>query len=210
MPEYDAILFDFDGVLVDSEPLHYRCWREILAPYGFNMDWETYASTCIGISDRLMLSRFSECSNPSVTLEVLLDTYPQKRERFRELMEMEAPFFAGCLPFLNSLSGYKLAVVSSSGRTEIEPALERAGIRPLLHALVCGGDVKKHKPDPEPYLLAARLLNGRRPLVVEDSDVGEESGRSAGFDVVRVKRPAEVIEAVRTTLRNGAAARVLS
>ena len=206
MGGYDAILFDFDGVLVDSEPLHYRCWIEILAPWGFRMDWPTYAATAIGITDRLMLSRFCEYANPPVTLETLLGTYPQKRERFRELMARELPFFEGYAEFLRSLDGYKLAVVSSSGRGEIEPALIQAGVRDSFAALVCGGDVKNPKPHPEPYLLAATQLGAKKPLVVEDSEAGEESGRAAGFDVIRVASPSEVPAAVRRRLNGSQSA----
>jgi len=201
MPAYDAILFDFDGVLADTEPLHFRCWREILNPYGIHLDWNTYAQTCIGITDRLMLAQFCDRATPPVELQTLVDQYPRKREMFRELISRELPFFAGCGEFLDSLNGYLLAVVSSSGRLEIEPALERAGLLDRFDTLVCGGDVRNHKPAPDPYLLAASRLNSQRPLVIEDSVAGVESARAAGFDVLRVNGPSEVPEAVRSHLR---------
>jgi len=200
MPAYDAILFDFDGVLADTEPLHFRCWREILNPYGIHLDWNTYAQTCIGITDRLMLAQFCDRATPPVNLQTLVDQYPRKREMFRELISRERPFFAGCREFLDSLNGYTLAVVSSSGRLEIEPALERAGLLDRFDTLVCGGDVSNHKPAPDPYLLAASRLNSQRPLVIEDSAAGVESARAAGFDVVQVTSPCEVPEAVRSHL----------
>jgi len=201
MPAYDAILFDFDGVLADTEPLHFRCWREILNPYGIHLDWNTYAQTCIGITDRLMLAQFRDRATPPVNLQTLVDQYPRKREMFRELISRELPFFAGCGEFLDSLNGYPLAVVSSSGRLEIEPALERAGLLNRFDTLVCGGDVRNHKPAPDPYLLAASRLNSQHPLVIEDSAAGVASARAAGFDVVQVKSPFEVPEAVRSHLR---------
>lgn len=200
MLRYDAILFDFDGVLADTEPLHFRCWREILNPYGIQMDWDTYVRTCIGITDRLMLAQFCDRANPPVELQTLIDEYPRKRELFRTLVSQELPFFVGCGEFLDSLNGYPLAVVSSSGRLEIEPALERAGLLDRFETLVCGGDVRNHKPAPDPYLLAASRLKAQHPLVIEDSDAGVESARAAGFDVLRVKSPAEVPELVRTRL----------
>ncbi len=200
MLRYDAILFDFDGVLADTEPLHFRCWREILNPYGIQMDWDTYVRTCIGITDRLMLAQFCDRANPPVELQTLIDEYPRKRELFRTLVSQELPFFVGCGEFLDSLNGYPLAVVSSSGRLEIEPALERAGLLGRFETLVCGGDVRNHKPAPDPYLLAASRLKAQHPLVIEDSDAGVESARAAGFDVLRVKSPAEVPELVRTRL----------
>lgn len=201
MPSYDAILFDFDGVLADTEPLHFRCWRDILGPYGIELDWNTYADSCIGISDRLMLTRFCDRTSPRVEVQKLLDEYPLKRERFRELILRELPFFTGCRAFLDSLEGYKLAVVSSSGRGEIEPALHRAGLLDCFETLVFGGDVRELKPAPEPYLLAAARLKARRPLVVEDSEAGVESARAAGFDCIRVKSPAEVPAAIQERLK---------
>jgi beta-phosphoglucomutase len=199
---YDAILFDFDGVLADTEPLHYRCWQEILTPYGIELDWPTYASTCIGISDRLMLAQFCNRASPPVDLDELIARYPAKRDLFRGLITRELPFFEGCREFLDSLKPYRLAVVSSSGRLEIEPALQCAGLLDRFETLVCGGDVAKHKPAPDPYLLAADRLGARRPLVVEDSAAGVESARAAGFDVIRVGSPTEVPPAVRARLRN--------
>ena len=201
MPAYDAILFDLDGVLADSEPLHYRCWKDILAPYGIRLDWDDYARNYIGISDRLMLAQFCDLATPRVALETLVNEYPRKREMFREMIATAPPFFTGCREFLTTLGGYKLAVVSSSGRNEIEPPLERAGLRSFFETVICGGDVKRLKPDPEPYLLAAERLQARRPLVVEDSEAGVRSAQAAGFDVIRVASPAEVSSAVAARLR---------
>lgn len=201
VPSYDAILFDFDGVLADTEPLHYLCWKEIVAPYGIDLAWETYAAAFIGIPDELMLAEFSKQTTPPVELQTLKDHYPRKRSRFRELILRELPFFPGCRQFLDSLRGYKLAVVSSSGRPEIEPALDRAGLLDCFETLVCWADVRDPKPAPEPYLLAASRLKVQRPLVVEDSEAGVQSARAAGFDVIRVKSPAEVPAAVQMRLR---------
>ncbi len=197
---YDAILFDFDGVLVDSEPIHYQCWSEILADFGLAIDWDTYAATCIGISDRVMLARMCEQCDRPLDVEDLYATYPRKRERFRALLEEALPFFEGASNFLASLKAQRLAVVTSSGRDEVEPALRKAGLLSHFDTLVCAGDVQKLKPAPDPYLRAARLLNAERPLVVEDSDAGEESARAAGFDVVRVTRSGDVPDAVRVAI----------
>lgn len=198
---YDAILFDFDGVLADTEPLHYQCWREIIAPFGIDLAWETYSAAFIGIPDNLMLAEFCKQACPPVELQTLIDRYPVKRQRFRELILRELPFFPNCREFLDSLRANRLAVVTSSGRTEIEPALERAGLLDCFETLVYGGDVRDQKPAPEPYLLAANRLKAKCPLVIEDSEAGVQSARAAGFDVIRVKSPAEVPAAVQMQLR---------
>src|SRR5258708_7032213 len=90
--QFDAILFDFDGVLVDSEPIHYDCWIETLAPYGFKMDWETYATTCIGISDRTMIERFARSQTPPLDFDQLYSQYPKKKDLFRDRMLAANPF----------------------------------------------------------------------------------------------------------------------
>src|SRR3982751_4544358 len=86
MPPYEAVLFDFDGVLVDSEPVHFRCWQEILTPFGIHLDWKTYSEHCIGITDRAMLAFLCACKNPELDIDLLAAEYPRKKEMFRERM----------------------------------------------------------------------------------------------------------------------------
>jgi beta-phosphoglucomutase len=200
---YEAILFDFDGVLVDSEPVHYACWCEVLKPYGFDLDWDTYARNCIGVADRKMLEQFAVDVGPPLSLDQLIGEYPRKKELFRTKIETADVCHPDTLALVRSLSGYKLAVVSSSARTEVEPSLVRYGLREHFGALVCGWESPKLKPAPDPYLMAAELLGVKLALVVEDSDTGEESGRAAGFDVLRVRSSGEVARRVREVLAGG-------
>lgn len=199
MKQFDAILFDFDGVLADSEPIHYEVWCEILGPYGLKMDWDHYVRHCIGISDRLMIQRLCETANPPLNFEELYAQYPRKKERFSERMLQTLPFHPATLELLHQLE-LPMAVVSSSGRNEVEPPLIHAGIRDRFQTLVCGLEAGKLKPEPEPYLRGAELLKARNPLVVEDSDAGEASGLAAGFTVLRVASAAEVAPRLRATL----------
>jgi HAD superfamily hydrolase (TIGR01509 family) len=201
MPEFEAILFDFDGVLVDSEPIHCDCWREVLAPLGVPVTWEIYAAHCVGAVDSKMVEVFAKLADPPADPAKLWEQYPLKKQRFRERMAAHAPFADGVAEFFRELSEqYKLGVVSSSSHAEIEPFLEAAGIRPYLGTVVGGGDVKRHKPDPEPYLLAGERLGIRSALAVEDSAPGIESACAAGFATVRVTDPARMMEVVRARL----------
>jgi len=197
---FDAILFDFDGVLVDSEPIHYSCWREILAPYGVDLDWDTYCRVCIGVADRPMVEALCRAVSPPADVERVWSEYPRKKEMFRKRLAATLPFPEATLELLLSLAGRKMAVVSSSGRAEVEPMLEAAGLRALFGAVVCGEDVERHKPAPDPYLLAARLLGVDSALVVEDSVSGIASGRAAGFEVIEVRSPREMAGQVRERL----------
>ncbi len=199
--KHDAILFDFDGVLVDSEPVHYQCWNEILATFGLSLGWDAWSANCIGVSDRLMLECMSRQLTPPIDVDTLYETYPRKKARFRALMEERMPFFDGVQLLFESLHReYSLAVVTSSGRAEVEPILEKAGLAGFLKASVYGGDVANLKPAPDPYLKAAHMLGAQHPLVVEDSDAGEQSGIAAGFAVLRVVSPAEVPYRLRARL----------
>jgi beta-phosphoglucomutase len=200
-PEFEAILFDFDGVLLDSEPVHCDCWREVLAPLGVPVTWEVYASHCVGAADSSMMAVFAKLADPPADPAKLWEQYPLKKQRFRERMAEHAPFAPGVADFFRELSAdYKLAVVSSSSLMEIEPLLEAAGIRKYLATIVGGGDVKRHKPAPDPYVLAGKRLGITRGLAVEDSPPGIESARAAGFDAIRITDPARMMEVVRARL----------
>jgi HAD superfamily hydrolase (TIGR01509 family) len=201
MPEFEAILFDFDGVLLDSEPVHCDCWREVLAPLGVTVTWEAYAAHCVGAADHDMMRVFARLAQPPVDPDLLWQYYPRKKQVFRARMAADPPFAPGLADFFAELAaGYKLGVVSSSARAEIEPLLEAAGIRQYLGTVVCGEDVERHKPAPDPYLLAGERLGIRRALVAEDSAAGLESARAAGFEGLRITDPARMMEKVRERL----------
>jgi beta-phosphoglucomutase len=201
MAVYEAILFDFDGVLVDSEPLHFASWRETLAPLGIILDWETYLSRCRGISGRELLEVLSALHDPPLDVNLLLEVYPEKKKRFRQLILEDDPMAEEVHALLRSLGEYRLALVSSNWRVEIEPVLAASGARRYFNAVVCREDVPRPKPAPDPYRKAADLLSISRALVVEDSAIGIASGKAAGFDVVVVKSVLEMPALVRRALQ---------
>lgn len=202
MVPYEALLFDFDGVILDSEPVHFACWREVLAPLGILVDWEVYRDHCIGESDRATLEFLAAQSCPPVPTERLWAEYGRKNRMFLERVAANPPVPDQTRRLLDDLTGYRLAIVSSSGRAEVVPVLHAAGLISHFPVVVCGEDVSRHKPDPEPYVLAARRLGVTRALVIEDSIAGEASGRAAGFDVLRVDSAARTAELVRRHLSN--------
>src|SRR5581483_2638677 len=198
MPRFDAVLFDFDGVLLDSEPVPCACWAEVLKPLGVNLSWDFDSAHCIGIDDREMLRMMATQSEPPKVWDDLWAQYPAKKKLFQERMAANPAFQPGMAALLEELhQEHKLAVVSSSGCSEIEPLLASGGLRQYFDTVVGGDQVKKQKPDPEPYLLAASRLGVKSPLVIEDSDAGLAAGRAAGFEVVRVTDPAEVPDVIR-------------
>jgi beta-phosphoglucomutase len=111
---FDSILFDFDGVLADSEGVHYQCWISILEPLGIPLSWEAYCANCIGITDRAMLEALARQKNPPHDVEDLWQYYPKKKALFREKAYANPPIPEATRALVRSLSQYSLAVVSSS------------------------------------------------------------------------------------------------
>jgi beta-phosphoglucomutase len=194
---YDAILFDFDGVLADTEPIHWKCWVEVLAPLPIDLPWDIYAANCIGVQDHDMLPFLASISRAPVTVEALEPYYLRKRDLFRRRVLEAGPIAADTVELIRSLDGYRLGLVTSSERLEVEPVIEGAGLRDCFSVMVFGEDVECHKPSPEPYLLAASRLGAKRPLVVEDSAAGVASARAAGFMVIQVTASSAVPTRVR-------------
>jgi beta-phosphoglucomutase len=193
---YDAILFDFDGVLVDSEPLHWKCWCTALAPRGIKLDWAHFAAHCVGVTDRELFRHFPP-GTKALPEEEFLAALAEKRRVFRARAVSAGLVSEAVSGLLRQLAQtLPLAVVTSSSRLDVEPVLRAAKVDGCFAASVYREDVTHAKPDAEPYRTAARQLGARRPLVVEDSDAGQASAAAAGFKCLRVTGPAAMPRAV--------------
>jgi len=199
---HDSVLFDFDGVILDSEPVHFDCWREVLEPLGVNVDWDRYLSQCVGISDYAMLKMLGAQSHPPVSADRLWQEYGRKNELFVARMVDDPPVPPATRNLIEELVAgpLRLGIVSSSAKAEVEPILKASGLFEYFEVVICGDHVTHHKPHPEPYQLAARRLDVSNPLVVEDSESGEASGRAAGFDVARIDHADNTARIVRDRL----------
>ena len=195
--KHDALLFDFDGVLADTERVHHRAWNQTLEPLGIQLDWPAYQKNFVGVADEVALRERLGLSDQDGLVA-------RKQALFRKGLEESQPFLPDTINLLEEIRRmYTLAVVSSSYKTEVEPPLVRGGIRPCFQLLITGEDVKNFKPSPEPYLLAAERLGAKRPLVIEDSEAGVASGLAAGFEVLRVSAVENVGREVRERLGIG-------
>ena len=183
-------------MLADSERIHQWAWNKTLEPLGIQLDWEFYLKNFVGVADEVAL-------RDRLGIDDRDGLVARKQAFFRQGLSESQPFSAETVQLLKDVCLlYRLAVVSSSYRSEVEPPLVRGGIRPLFELLICGEDVRNFKPSPEPYLLAAERLGVRRPLVIEDSDSGVAAGRAAGFEVLRVSGAQKTAEEVRAHLAN--------
>jgi beta-phosphoglucomutase-like phosphatase (HAD superfamily) len=200
-----AVFLDFDGTLVESEPLHYEAWLDAVRPFGAQMRWEDYQRQLSGRSDReagvLLLSSAGVEPSDGLVKQVCRDKTASYKSRFLEELSIE-PVIKDWI--IKSRESSCIAVVSSSGTHEVEPILIKEEVRTSLSFLVCGEEVERLKPDPEPYLLAvtraqaAAAGSGQPPLMkenclaLEDSEAGLASAHEAGLRVIEVQSPSAV------------------
>ncbi len=198
--QIEAILFDFDGVLADTEPLHWACWNEALQTLGVSISWEAYSANCIGISDRAFLEALGRVSIPPRPLDELWPTYPLKKKLFAERASGGNIISDETKALLQDLSGIPLAVVTSSATSEISAILKAEKVLDRFQATVYGDEVTNLKPHPEPYLTAMQRLGVTSAIVLEDSGPGMASGRAAGCEVIEVKHASDVPGLLRARL----------
>lgn len=208
-PELEAVIFDCDGVLVDTEPLHYRAFQEVLVPLGLGHDFNNYLERFVGFDDRdAFIHAFKEAGRElaPAALERLMEA---KAGALKDLIMQGVPTFSGVVELVNELMDrcVPMAVASGALRHEVEAFIESLGLSGAFQVIVAADEVKKSKPDPETYLLAMERLKqalGSKPFVplncvaIEDTRAGIHSAGSAGLVVIAVTNsfpPAELSEA---------------
>jgi beta-phosphoglucomutase len=181
-----AILFDFDGVLVDSEPVRFRAGAEALETIGVSLSWEAFVRHWAGRMDEAALRDILGARFETDGSEVIARRNVAYEERLAEVL-----FFPDAIRLLGRLpSGFPLAIASGSRRTEVAAILARLDLSHRFHALVTAGGYARSKPAPDPFLAAASVLKvpAEACLVVEDSPAGVAAGRAAGMAVLAVDR----------------------
>lgn len=181
----DAVLFDMDGLLVDSEPLWFESEADVMARLGgtwTRQDQENLLGSALDRSVRYFLDRAAVPADPEQVAEWLVAGVIERvRDRGVTVMPGAAELVAEV-----AASGLPYALVTSSQRRFVDAVLSRTGMR--FPVIVTGNDVSRSKPSPEPYLLAARRLaaDPGRCLVLEDSPTGAAAAEAAGCFVVAV------------------------
>ena len=195
----NGLLFDFDGVVVDSEPIHFNCWLELLDPFGIRPTWEWFNSHCVGIADTELFDTIASL-NPAVTGDQVRRMYPAKTALYRETMQHSPPFAPGLQQLLGDLAavGLPYGLVTSSASEEVQPILKVGGLH--FNPCVFRDDVTFRKPHPEPYLKAAAALGATNILAIEDSNHGATSARAAGLEVLKIANPQELDRSLRARL----------
>ncbi len=189
-----AIIFDFDGVIADSEPLHLAAFQQALEPEGIVLTTEAYYADYLGYDDYdAIVAALREAGRPP-TEESVQALMAAKAEHFLALVREGVRILPGVPAFIrHAATRVPLAVASGALRREIELILAYAGLRKAFDAIVSAEDVSEGKPAPESFLLALERLRERVPnlapgdcLVIEDSRAGVEAARRAGMRCLAV------------------------
>lgn len=179
-----AIVFDFDGVLADSEPLHLRAYQEVLASMGAALPREEYYANYLGFDDEGVFKALSEARGWGLTQGQMKTLIAEKTAAFDAVVAETDVLYAGAAECVGRLSAvWPLGVASGAMRHEIEAVLRRHRLDSAFRFIVAAGDTAAGKPAPDPYRRAAEL-HGRPPsacVAIEDSRWGIESAKAAGL-----------------------------
>lgn len=192
----EAVIFDFDGVIVDTEPLHYRAFQEVLVPLGFAFSWEEYVATYMGFDDRDAFDEAFKNNGKTLTDSILRELIQQKAVCFIKIISNGITAYPGVLGLIREVHTREIPLAISSGalRSDIEPILELLDITECFDVIVTADDVSKSKPDPECYCLAHqklqsfwnRTISANRVLAIEDTPAGIAAAKGAGLQVIGV------------------------
>ena len=181
---FAAVVFDMDGVLVDSEPVHYASTVRVMeGEFGIPFS-ETDDAAFLGSTDRHMWEVLKERHRLSLSVEELI---ARRKEIYFELLGDSLPWRDGILRLIPDLyrAGYRLAVASSGLRTVIAHVIEEGDFGCFLEAVVSGEDVARPKPAPDIYLEASRqlMLDPAECVAIEDTEFGVRAAHDAGMKV---------------------------
>jgi beta-phosphoglucomutase len=199
-PVLRAILFDFNGILVDDEPVHLEMFQRVLAEEGVALTAEDYYRDYLGLDDRGCFAAVLQKAGEPATVPRLMRLIARKASYYQERMRQSGyPFFPGAAELVRELaaSGRRLGIVSGALREEVEGALRQARLLDLFKVLVTAEDVSEGKPDPEGYRRALEELNSLPPLperlfhphevlAVEDSPAGLSAAAEVGLGTLAV------------------------
>jgi beta-phosphoglucomutase len=192
----EAVIFDFDGVIVDTEPIHYAAFQRVLEPLGLGFTWEEYVETYIGFDDRDAFRHVYSSHGTNLRQEELHELIEQKALFFAEVIRSGVSAYPGVLDLISHLHELKspLAICSGALRSDIDPILSMLGISDFFDVIVTADDVAASKPDPECYQLTFQRLQLAHndsftkdaTLVIEDTPAGICAAKAAGLTVCAV------------------------
>ncbi len=191
-----AIIFDFNGVILNDEPLHFAAMRDTVADFGINLTEKAYWSKYLPFDDAECLEAICRDHSFPLSSEERENALARKCQYYEQLIKRGLPLLPGVPQFIQAAAGlYPLALASGARRDEIETTLESTGLKRYFLVVVAAEDFLRGKPHPESYLLALNRLNAAlkippiKPeecLVIEDSVGGVNGARAAGMKCLAV------------------------
>jgi HAD superfamily hydrolase (TIGR01509 family) len=208
-----AIIFDFDGVLADTEPIHFLMFHQVLEEEGLPLSERDYYSKYVGLDDKGCFQAILSEHGRSAPLGTIRRLVERKAAMLLAHLQTNLVIFPGVVEFVTTAAARRrLAIASGALRHEIEYVLEAAGIRKPFEHITAAEDVQTGKPDPEGFLHALRHLDQKAPvratecLVIEDTIAGIQAAQAAGMRCLAVTNtyPADQLamaDAVTSTLK---------
>ena len=190
-----AIVFDFDGVIANSEPLHLRAFQLALAQDGVELSPADYYARYLGYDDVGMFEALARDRGITMSGNEVSELVTRKGERMQALLRSGSVLFPGATEFIRAAAAaVPIAIASGAMRHEIEEVIDAADMTDLFATIVAAGDTPESKPSPAPYRLAlerlresiGRDIDPRRSVAIEDSKWGLESAQGAGLRLVGV------------------------
>lgn len=195
-----ALIFDFNGVIVDDEPLHFALFQEVLAEEGLALSEDDYYTHYLGFDDRGCFTAVLERAGRTPTTGLVSRLITRKAAYYQTRVRSQGfPIFPGAAALISAAhdEGLALGLVSGALRDEVEGALLQIGLRRTFKALVTAEDVQHSKPHPEGYERILALLNSQPPLpsrllhphevvALEDAPAGIEAARGAGLATIGI------------------------
>src|ERR1700704_1461239 len=180
-----GVIFDFDGVIVDSHPAHLLAWKSLLRSVGKDASDAEFDFVREGAKREEILQRFLGELTPEQ-----IKAYGEQKERMFQSLAGQVKLIDGIIDFLAEaeVAGLPMAVASSGNRMRVERMLESFNLRNRFHTIVTGGDVIKSKPDPALFYLAARGLQVEPTQIVvcEDAVSGVLAAKAAGMKCMAI------------------------
>lgn len=194
MSKIKGILFDYDGVMADSEALHFQAFKKVLADEKISLTRTHYDETLIGFDDRDAFVYMNTTHHKNWSAEYLETLNLKKRQLFAEMLHEPKCLFDGVIENLPQLvKKFKLGIVSGARKSEINRINEFNGIQKYFEFVVAADDVQHSKPSPEGYLMGyekmEQLIPGLKKsevLVVEDTHHGITAAKEAGLFVIGI------------------------